>query len=107
MTVEGASCNQTSYKAGGKAFLYVGPGAKGVGYKTMFKLDASMAQARALAKSEPDRFEVGAGNWVTARFTADNPLAKSIWSSWLKESYAAAHSSGDARKSSASRKRAR
>ena len=40
--VEGTSCNQTSYKAGKKAFLYVGPGTKGIGYKAMFKLEVSL-----------------------------------------------------------------
>ena len=30
--VEGESCNQSSFKAGKKPFLYVGPGAKGVGF---------------------------------------------------------------------------
>ena len=88
--VEGTSCNQTSYKAGKKAFLYVGPGAKGIGYKAMFKLEASMEEAKDLAKSEPERFEPGVGNWVTTRFSAKEPLPKKIWSSWLKESYAGA-----------------
>jgi hypothetical protein len=88
--VEGESCNQTSYKAGKKAFLYVGPGAKGAGYKAMFKLEASLEQARGLAESEPERFEVGVGNWVTTRFSAEAPLPKRIWTSWLEESYAGA-----------------
>ena len=30
---EGTSCNQTSFKAGKSAFLYIGPGAKGQGFK--------------------------------------------------------------------------
>ena len=85
--VEGVSCNQTSYKAGKKAFLYVGPGAKGVGYKAMFKLDASLAEAKRLAKSEPERYELGVGNWVTTRFSVEAPLPKKIWSGWLAESY--------------------
>ena len=88
--VEGTSCSQTSYKAGKKAILYVGPGPKGVGYKAMFKLEASLEEAKNLAKSEPDRFELGVGNWVTTRFSAEAPLPKKIWSRWLKESYAGA-----------------
>ena len=91
--VAGTSCNQTSYKTAKKAFLYIGPGAKGVGYKAMFKLDSSLADARELAKSEPAHFEVGVGNWVTARFSDEDPLPKKIWSSWLKESYAEARGS--------------
>ena len=104
--VEGTSCNQTSYKAGKKAFLYVGPGAKGIGYKAMFKLDVSLEKAKDLAQSEPGRFEVGVGNWVTTRFSAEEPLAKEIWSRWLKESYAGATKSGGAKKKIARREKA-
>ncbi len=88
--VEGTSCNQSSYKVGKKAFLYVGPGPKGVGYKAMFKLEASMEAAGEMAQSDPERIEVGVGNWVTARFTSEAPLPKKVWGRWLKESYAAA-----------------
>jgi hypothetical protein len=104
--VEGTSCNQTSYKAGKKAFLYVGPGTTGIGYKAMFKLEASLEEAKDLAKSTPERFELGVGNWVTTRFSAEDPLSKKIWSSWLKESHAGATKSGGAKKKSARQKKA-
>ncbi|MEM6996137.1 MAG: hypothetical protein AAF721_36860, partial [Myxococcota bacterium] len=84
----GTSCNQSSFKAGRGTFLFVGPGPKGVGFKAMFKLDKSMAQARKLAAKEPKRFEVGSTGWVTTRFTAEEPLARAVWSKWLEESYA-------------------
>ena len=83
----GTSCNQASFKAGKRAFLYIGPGAKGQGFKAMFKLKRSMPQAREFATKNPDRFEVGSTGWVTTRFTAANPLSKSIWHRWLEESY--------------------
>ena len=83
----GTSCNQSSFKAGKGAFLFIGPGAKGVGFKAMFKLEHSMSQARKLASKEPERFEVGSTGWVTTRFTAEKPLPKSIWEKWLQESY--------------------
>ncbi|MCA8942081.1 MAG: MmcQ/YjbR family DNA-binding protein [Planctomycetes bacterium] len=86
--LEGTSCNQSSFRVGKSAFLYLGPGAKGVGFKAMFKLSKSMPRARELAAREPDRFEVGSTGWVTVRFGADAPLAKSIWQHWLRESYA-------------------
>ena len=92
--VEGTSCNQSSYKAGRKAFLYLGPGAKGIGYKAMFKLDASLGEAEDLARSEPERYEIGTGNWVTTRFSAEKPLPKKIWSKWLEESYSGATKGG-------------
>ncbi len=85
---EGTACTQSSFKAAKKAFLFIGPGAKGVGYKAMFKLDRSLDQAAALAEKHPERFEVGKTGWVTARFSDDAPLAKTVWQKWLTESHA-------------------
>jgi len=102
--VSGTSCNQTSFKIGKAAFLYVGPGAKGVGFKAMFKLDGSLGEAKGLAQSEPGRFEVGTGSWITTRFSAEEPLPKTLWNRWLKESYAATAASSGAKKKSARRK---
>jgi len=84
---KGTSCNQSSFKAGGGTFLFIGPGPKGVGFKAMFKLRDSRADAEARAEAEPHRFEVGKTGWVTARFTAEDPLPKSVWEPWLDESY--------------------
>ena len=84
---KGTSCNQSSFKAGRGAFLYIGPGAKGQGFKAMFKLKRSMSHARKLATTDPKRFEVGSTGWVTTRFTAEETLPKSIWEPWLEESY--------------------
>jgi hypothetical protein len=53
----------------------------------MFKLNTSMPQALELAAEEPSRFEVGSTGWVTARFTAEEPLTRRIWEKWLAESY--------------------
>ena len=83
----GTSCNQSSFKVGKRAFLYIGPGAKGRGFKAMFKLAESMPQAEELAVTHPDRFEVGSTGWVTTRFTAEEPLPQAVWESWLDESY--------------------
>lgn len=83
----GTSCNQTAFKAGKGTFLFIGPGAKGIGFKAMFKLKASMPQALKLAEQSPARFEVGLTGWVTARFTAEDPLTRNIWEKWLTESY--------------------
>ena len=85
--MEAASCNQASFKVGKQSFFFVGPGAKGVGYKAMFKLDESKAEAEQLAKEHPDRFGVGKSAWVTARFSAEQPLPPKIWRRWLKESH--------------------
>ena len=90
----GTSCNQSSFKVGKRAFLYIGPGPKGRGFKAMFKLVASMPQAEQLAVDQPDRFEVGSTGWVTTRFTAEEPLPQSIWDVWLDESYVQAGGEG-------------
>ncbi len=76
---KGTSCTQSAFKAGKGTFLFIGPGPKGQGFKAMFKLNASMSQALKLAAESPERFEVGSTGWVTARFTAEEPLPKRIW----------------------------
>ena len=100
--VSGTSCNQMSFKVGKGSFLFVGPGAKGIGFKAMFKLDHSIEQARALAAESPDRFDVGSTGWVTARFSKESPLPVSIWKKWLKESHKLCESGG--RKSATKKK---
>ena len=85
----GTSCTQSAFKAGKGTFLFLGPGPKGVGFKAMFKLRSSMPEAKKLAAQYPARFEVGTTGWVTARFTAEEPLPEKIWSKWLSESYGA------------------
>ena len=89
---EGTSCTQASFKAGGQAFLYIGP--QGGRYKAMFKLDASRAEAEKLAQAEPDRYQVGSTPWITARFSAEQPLPKKLWRKWLQESYQLSQQSG-------------
>lgn len=83
----GQSCSQSSFKVGKGTFLFIGPGPKGQGFKAMFKLKASMPEAKALAAKEPKRFQAGSTGWVTARFTAEEPMPESIWQKWLSESY--------------------
>ena len=80
---EGAACTQSSFKAGKKAFLFIGE--QGGRYKAMFKLKASLPEAERLAERSPADFQVG--SWVTARFSADKPLPKRLWQKWLDESY--------------------
>lgn len=84
---KGTACTQSAFKAGKGTFLFIGPGPKGQGFKAMFKLKASMPQAVKLAAEDPKRYEVGSTGWVTARFTAEDPLSKRIWGKWLAESY--------------------
>ena len=103
----GTSCTQSAFKTKKGAFLYIGPGAKGLGFKAMFKLEASRSRAEALAASDPKRFELGTGSWVVARFTAEKPMPKSLWSRWLKESHALVADAKQPSSSSTSTKRPR
>ncbi len=99
----GTACTQSAYKAGRGTFLFIGPGAKGVGFKAMFKLKASLPEARRLAARDPSRFEVGTTGWVTARFTAEAPMPAELWGRWLIESYTITAGPADA----ATRKRSK
>ncbi len=82
---EGTACTQSSFKTGKKAFLYIGM--QGGRYKAMFKLKKSRPEAAKLAQKDPDCYEIGSTDWVTARFTADKPMPKKLWEKWLDESY--------------------
>ena len=88
----GTSCNQRAFKAGKKAFLYIGE--QGGRYKAMFKLKQSLAEAKRLARSDPDDYQVGSTSWVTARFSAQKPMPKRLWAKWLDESYALSRPTG-------------
>lgn len=101
---EGSSCTQSSFKVGKTAFLYIGPGPKGEGFKAMFKLGPSRPRAEELAAKQPGRFGVGSTAWVSTRFTAEEPLPKSIWEPWLAESYELAGGAGRAGGTKASKK---
>ena len=86
---EGTACTQSSFKVGGKSFLFVGE--QGGRYKVMLKLGESLPEARELAAAQPDNFQAGgkgATAWVTVRFSAEDPPAAKLWRRWLDESYA-------------------
>ncbi|MEO1029031.1 MAG: MmcQ/YjbR family DNA-binding protein [Pseudomonadota bacterium] len=82
---EGTSCTQSSFKTGGKAFLFIGE--QGGRHKAMFKLKASRDEAARMAAKAPKDFQIGKGVWITARFSDDAPLSDEIWKRWLDESY--------------------
>ncbi len=93
---EGTACTQSSFKTGGKAFLYIGE--QGGRYKAMFKLKDSIPEASKLAKKDPDDYQLGSTAWVTARFTAAKPMPKRLWEKWLDESYALSAPGGAGKK---------
>lgn len=77
---KGTACTQSAFKVGTRTFLFIGPGAKGQGFKAMFKLEASLPRARELAAKDLTRIGAEATGWVTARFTAEKPLPEHLWS---------------------------
>jgi hypothetical protein len=81
---EGASCTKKSFKARGKAFLYVG--VAGGSYNAMLKLRDSQAEAIKLAGKD-SRFKVGAQGWVTATFREDDAPPSGLFERWIDESY--------------------
>ena len=102
---EGTACTQSSFKANKKSFLFVGM--QGGRYKLMFKLKQSVSEFTKLAKKEPDNFGIGSAGWASARFTAEKPLAKELWSKWLDESYALAMGGKPASKKASKKKAAK
>ncbi|MCB9857586.1 MAG: hypothetical protein H6818_18035 [Phycisphaerales bacterium] len=101
---KGTACTQMSFKACGKGFLYIGE--QGGRYKAMFKLKDSIPEAQKLAANAPEDFQVGSGGYVTARFSAEKPMAKKLWMAWLDESHALAVAGGAGKKNSAAKKTA-
>lgn len=82
---EGKACTQSSFKTGGKSFLFIGE--QGGRYKAMFKLSDSIPDAQALAVEQPEDYQVGKTAWVTVRFSVEQPIPAKIWKKWLDESY--------------------
>ena len=101
----GTACTQNSFKVGKKAFLFIGM--QGGRHKAMLKLEASMPEARKLAKKAPADFQVGSTGWVTARFSAEKPLPRTLWKKWLDESYALSAGTPPVRKKAAKKKAAK
>ncbi len=100
---EGTACTQASFKVGKKSFLYVGM--QGGRYKLMFKLKDSIPEATGLAKKYPDNYAAGSVGWVTARFTAEDPMPKELWQRWMDESYHLCAASGSRKKAGSTTRR--
>ncbi|MFT5528224.1 MAG: putative DNA-binding protein (MmcQ/YjbR family) [Pirellulaceae bacterium] len=59
----GTSCNKVSYKAGMKAFVYVG--CTDQTYNVMLKLQDNLAEAQVLQAKYPDNYKIGLHGWTT------------------------------------------
>jgi hypothetical protein len=92
---EGVACAGTALerrtvKVRGKAFLFLGAG------DAMLKLAASLPEAAAWARRQPQAVRVGAGGWVKVTF-ADHAPSAQLFETWIAESYALAADSATAK----------
>lgn len=87
-SVEGSSCNKLSYKAGNKAFLYLGEADDGT-YNLRFKLTDSYSEAEKLAAKDSSTYQPGSTGWVYCEFAASKAPPKGLMERWLEESYRA------------------
>lgn len=88
-TVEGSSCNKLSYKAGNKAFLYLGESDDDGSYNLRFKLTDSFSEAEKLAAKNATAYQPGSAGWVYCEFPASKAPPKGLMERWLEESYRA------------------
>ena len=86
-TVEGSSCNKLSYKAGKKAFLYLGEDDES--YNLMVKLPDSYAEAEQRAKKDSEIYHPGSSGWVKCVFPASKAPPKGLLERWIEESFRA------------------
>jgi hypothetical protein len=83
---EGIACKGTAAecvtcKVNQRAFLFLRSAA------VMLKLKESVGEVESLAGKEPDRYNAGAGGWVTVRRPTEGPLPMDVMERWIGESY--------------------
>jgi hypothetical protein len=82
---EGITCDKAAYKAGGKAFLFVGSGDAVA--TIMLKLQASLPEAKKLAAAHPTIYKIGSYNWVTITLSHNERPRIDLLTRWIEESY--------------------
>ncbi len=81
----GTVCNRTSFKARGKAFVFMG--LYDDYYDVMIKLRDSLPTATKFAEKSPECFKVGAHGWVTVTFRLDQTPPPGLLETWIDESF--------------------
>lgn len=84
-TVEGTSCVNRAFKAGGKNFVFLGE--KEGECNVRLKLEASVPEIKNLAENDPDRWQVGKGGWALFRFPPDSAPPAADLQRWITESF--------------------
>jgi hypothetical protein len=82
---EGMVCQKAAFKAGNKAFFFMGM--DDTSYNTMLKLRDSLPEATKLAAKQSDRYGVGAHGWVSATFDHGQSPPPDLFERWIDESY--------------------
>lgn len=77
---EGTALETSTYKAGKKAFVFLGAN------DMRLKLGESLTEAARLAAKEPERYKVGAHGWVWVALGAGAPPLE-LLERWIDESY--------------------
>ncbi len=85
-TREGIACAGTvleerTIQVKGKVFLFLGVA------DAMVKLRDSLAEASALSRKEPDRYQAGGQGWVRVKLRDDDSTPPEPMARWIEESY--------------------
>lgn len=84
-TVEGSSCVNRAFKAGGKNFAFLGE--KDDRCTLRLKLDESIPDLEARAALDPERWQVGKGGWVLLTFPPTDAPKVAELRGWITESF--------------------
>ena len=85
------SCNKIAFKAGKKNFCFLGEGKdpEAGAFGVMLKLTDSLAEAKKLAKSDPQQYRAGSNGWVNADFAKGEAPPAGLLEGWIEESFRA------------------
>lgn len=84
-TIEGSSCVNRAFKAGGKNFAFLGE--KDNECNLRLKLAESIPELEARAVDAPEQWQVGKGGWVLLKFSPDDAPDAADLRRWITESF--------------------
>jgi len=84
-TVEGSSCVNRAFKAGGKNFAFLGE--KDGECSLRLKLESSIPDLEERSSADSDRWQVGKGGWVLLKFPPGDAPKIAELRGWITESF--------------------
>lgn len=84
-TVEGSSCVNRAFKAGGKNFVFLGENDEECNIR--IKLESSIPELKKLAKADAERWSVGTHGWTHIRLPPDEAPPVEDLQRWITESF--------------------